>query len=332
MDVVFVHLNTPLPSYLNNNLDRMQKLFPKENIVLISNIVQRIIPGITFYKLQESLQSEDLRKTLSHPAEFRNNFWHSSIARFAYLLTYQKESNNRIIHFESDVLVSKDFPLSKFKRMSTNKIAFPILAPKRGVASVFYSGSAKSLDRFVSFAVCNARENTGTTDMLTLRDFYDQFPKLVTILPAGPPNIELYCDQIVQDIYPKIRAGFKTFQGVFDGTDIGFYLFGTNPWNRLGVSLLHQELEETYTIMSKFKFKYNSRRDFVDIISENKIVPVYNLHITSKQKSLFKFKDLDLQTYKHLNVRSETKRIYLSVFFTMLFNKFGKLFAKFLNT
>lgn len=307
-------------------------MFPKENIVLISNIVQRMIPGITFYKLQESRQSEELRKTLAHPVEFRSNFWHSSIARFAYLLTYQENTSNRIIHFESDVLVAKDFPMSKFKCMSTNEIAFPILALKRGVASVFYSGSAKALERFVSFAVCNARENTGTTDMLILRDFYDQFPKAVTILPAGPPDVELYSDQIVQDIFPKIRAGFKTFRGVFDGCDIGLYLFGTNPWNRRGISLLHQEIAESYTIMSKFKFKYNSARDFVDIISENKIVPVYNLHITSKQKSLFKFKTLDFQINKHLNVVSETKRVYFNVFFDMFFKKLGKLFAKFIKT
>jgi len=328
MDIVFVHLNTLLPNYLEKNLIRTRCIFPDQNIVLISNTMQKSIPGITKCILSEPQESLDLRKILSHPVEFRKNFWHSSIARFAYLLAYQKQVNRRILHFESDVLISKDFPLSKILQIPTNKIAFPILAKERGVASVFYSGGAKTLKEFVSFSISHAMNNPLTTDMLVLREFYNNFPEFVKVLPAGPGNVEFYSNDINSDIFPKIIEGLSEFQGVFDGTDIGFYLFGTNPWNRRGVSVLHQEVADTYTIMSRFKFEYNGARNFVDVISDNEKIPIYNLHITSKRDSLFECKNLEVKVNKFLNVKSEKKQINITVFFIMLFKKIIRTLTK----
>jgi len=328
MDIVFVHLNTSLPSYLNNNLVRTQKIFPDENIVLISNIAQKSIPGITHFKFDEPPESKQLKNILVHPNDFRNNFWHISIARFAYLLTYQKLFNKKILHFESDVLISSDFPLSKFKKISFEKIAFPVLARKRGVASVFYSGGPKILNTFVNFAISNAAKNPSTTDMLTLRDFYDHYPTCVDLLPAGPDEIQLYDKEIIEDVFPNIKDGLEEFKGVFDGTDIGFYLFGTNPYNRRGISFIRQEIADTYTIMSKFRFEYNVSRNFIDLLCANRKIPIYNLHITSKRQSIFASKSLEKEIKKYLNIKKEKKSIIFSVFLNMLIKKLVLIVTK----
>ena len=321
MEIVFVHLNTPIPIYLKHNLMRARNMFPNEKIVLISNTTQKNILGVSQHILPEPVQAEQLKRILSHPKEFRDNFWHSSVARFAYLLSYQKKVKQRILHIESDVLIARDFPLLQFKRLPVSKIGFPILMKKRGVASIFYSGSAATLDKFVSYSISEGLKDSATTDMLILRNFYNRYPRYVKVLPAGPYEKGLYRKEILKDIFPEINKGLLEFNGIFDGTDLGFYFFGTNPWNKRGISVLQEELADSYTKMAKFELVFNSSRDFFDLLSNKHTIPIYNMHITSKRERLFRFGNLERKSRRFINNNGMRTEVILRVYITMAFKK-----------
>jgi hypothetical protein len=328
MDIVFVHLNTPIPIYLKHNLIHTKNIFPKEKIILISNLDQKPIPGVTLKILDEPKYSRHLSEILSHPKEFRQNFWHSSIARFIYILSYQKKIKRRILHLESDVLVARDFPLLKFADMSVNKIAFPILAKKRGVASVFYSGSQKALEKFVSFSISEALKNSRTTDMIVLRNYFNIYPSAVKLLPAGPNRKEYYSNAILNDIFPEIQRGILEFEGIFDGSDLGIYFFGTNPWNKRGITILQKEIPETYTKMTKFKIEFNSSRDFFDLIIHDHKIPIYNMHITSKREKFFMGEKLQEYSEKFINAQGIKSELIPKIFIGIVLNKLKSLLSK----
>lgn len=328
MEIVFVHLNSPIPKYLKHNLIRMRNIFPHEKITVISNTTQKSLSGISQHILPEPVQAEQLKRILSHPKQFRDNFWHSSIARFAYILSYQKKVKQRVLHIESDVLVASDFPLWQFKRLPVSKIGFPILMKKRGVASIFYSGSAVTLDKLVSYSILEALKDSETTDMLMLRNFYNRYPRYVKVLPAGPYKKELYKKEIVKDIFPEINEGLLEFNGIFDGSDLGSYFFGTNPWNRRGTSILQEELAGSYTKMAKFQIIFNSSRDFFDLLNNGHTIPIYNMHITSKRERLFRIRNLERKSRRFLNNNGKKTEVIPKVYITMAFKKFYFVLVK----
>lgn len=317
--MVIVHLNTRIPSYVKRNLIRLRDTFPAHEIVLISNIRQKHIKNVSFKLYEESPDSQIIKNNISHPKEFRENFWHSSIARFAFLRDYQNEIDEAIIHIESDVILSADFPLELF--LNNKGLAFPILSRFRGVASVFFSGSKESLSLFVDFIVKEARRDGQITDMTALRKYFDLYPDQVDLLPAGPDGTSEYEPEIFSDLYEIMIAGIQKYSGVFDGSDIGMYLFGTDPRNKLGRTFIGDEIPSTYTRMSAMKFRYNPERDFLDVASNGEWLPIFNLHMTCKDIRLFSNRNLEEIFLNYMKHDSPTELFLPEVYFKMGVNK-----------
>lgn len=319
MEIVLVHLNTKIPVYLKRNLIRLSKIFPDHSVVLISNIEQPKILNVEFKLYTEPEASKEINFHLSHPKEFRSNFWHSSIARFTYLRKYQEEVQRPVLHVESDVILSKDFPLKLFAK--TEGLAYPILSKFRGVASIFYSSGSESINSFVEFLVNEAQIDHEITDMTALRKYYDLHPRRITILPAGPANASCYEDEVLHDVYDQIKSGLVEYRGVFDGSDIGMYLFGTDPRNLVGKTILRQEISSTYTRMSQMNFKFNPLRQFLDIESQGEWIPVYNIHMTCKDKKLFSTKNFEKRLTKYLRFENCTVKFLPEVYVRMALAK-----------
>ena len=162
------------------------------------------------------------------------------------------------------------------------------------------------------------------TDMTALRKYYDSDPRRITILPAGPANLFSYENEVLQDIYNQIKSGLEQYGGVFDGSDIGMYLFGTDPRNLRGKTILRQEISSTYTRMSQMNFKFNPLREFLDVESQGKWIPVYNIHMTCKDKKLFSSKNFDKRMTKYLSHESHTTKFLPAVYVRMAFAKMKK--------
>jgi hypothetical protein len=327
VDIVLVHLNTKLPRYVKRNLVKLKDNFPNHNIVLISNTTQPRIKNIGFVVFEESEESRAIDLRLSHPKNFRNNFWHASIARFTYLLSYQQEIGKPILHVESDVILSKDFPMEIIAENSN--LSFPVLSRFRGVASVFYSNSAESLSEFINFLVSESDFDSQITDMTALRRFYDRFPKRVEILPAGPSNKSAYEKEIENDIYSQLIQGLDKYGGVFDGSDIGMFLFGTDPRNALGYSMLRKEIDSTYTRMSDMEFRYNKSREFVDVMSNGQWIPVFNIHMTCKNSKFFLKRPAERDFKSHIENQKFREVFMLRIYLRMGLAKIFRIIRHF---
>jgi hypothetical protein len=158
------------------NIARCKTLFPNIPIVLIANrdcnLPRNIEVEVSIYDTgSEWLQ---LDNNLSHPKDFRENFWLTSLARFLAIEDYLANYPGEILHLESDVILSKDFPFNKFSNLD-KPIAFPILSSSQGIASTLYIRNHETAGLLVSLTLEMASKDSKTTDMLVLRSFYNNY-------------------------------------------------------------------------------------------------------------------------------------------------------------
>ena len=290
MPIVFVHLNGKIPKYLKLNIISTIRRFPNNQVVLIinRNLNDYRIDGLSVYKYEEDAKWKILEKLLSHPKDFRDNFWLISLARFFALEQLMLDYRNEFMHVESDVLLSKDFPFNNFSKLKET-IAYPVVSRERGVASTLYIKNLEIILSLTNFTIEIAKTDSQTSDMIILRKFYNQFKNQVAVLPFGPAHKECYSEYIETDLLSSIVNGAEYFNGIFDGNDIGVYFFGTNPVNLRGRTILRKPIELNYANMRMWQPTYNTDRNFMDIKIDDKSepIPVYSIHATVKSNSLF---------------------------------------------
>jgi hypothetical protein len=325
--IVFVHLNSQLPQYLLLNLHAANKIFPDKKIVLIHNLeqVKHRIEGIEYYKFESSEIFLQIENRLAHPKEFRNNFWFTAIGRFEALRDYMENSNESIIHVESDVILSKDFPFKKFQEIQTD-IAFPLVANNRGVASTLFIGNIEAARKLVDFTLGECKINPGITDMEILSRIIGVSELKVLLLPIGLPDKKYFRQDNMYPHIESLEANFRYFGGVFDGNDIGVYLYGSNPRNRRGISKVGEEITGNFAATSSWKFIYNTKRYFIDIDSDSSAIPIFSLHVTCKRRSIFCSFSRSWALRKIHRNKSSSVKIYPDIAMLMTFLKMQKIF------
>jgi hypothetical protein len=106
--------------------------------------------------------------------------------------------------------------------------------------------------------------------------------------------------------------------GVFDGFDLGRYLFGDDPRNKRGISTVRENDTRTYLDVRNLNLIMRPERDFPFLSnSESDLyVPVFSLHIHSKNLKLFEIKKSKKIIKNHvLNSKKEPSTIFIfSVF------------------
>jgi hypothetical protein len=145
--------------------------------------------------------------------------------------------------------------------------------------------------------------------MLVLHEFQIAKPNLVLSLPTGIIDTKSGNEMVTDKIYAEHDFGLKVFGGVFDGFDIGMYLFGQDPRNHRGVIPLHSLDHDSHLNASKLTYEYNNQSkslQIIDNVFQKKSIPVYSLHIHSKSKLMFSLK---------------TQGIYMQL--CLFFNKIG---------
>jgi len=320
VEIVFVHLNSPAPKYLLMNLKSTQKRFPYLQVSLITNHEQVTArkSGLNVFLMSPPRASKDFDHYLKHSKSFRRNFWHSSIARFAYLEEYQKLVSVSLLHIESDVIISGDFPVQKMQD-DCHTLCFPIVSRERGIASVFYSPEAKSLTHFVSHCLKFVKREPFGTDMLALRTYFDTFPDRVQALGIDALSRDLNT-RVYDPAYVKAQqASFERFEGLFDGAKVGYFFFGSNPWNARGVSFLGRDIENSYMDLSRAKLVENADRAFYDLEMENQLLRMFALHASCKSTKLFDSEQLLKEGYRLK--KTQNQKIYFSVQVQMVLRK-----------
>lgn len=282
--IVFVHLNNRIPLYLRFNLLSTLNKFPHCDVVLIHNQKKNFFlpKSIIQYSYTKTRIAQDIENLLTHPKDFRENFWFAAIVRFDAMLSFMNESNGPLIHVESDVILSSDFPISSFTETEYS-IAYPVVADNRGVASTVFLRDLATATDLVEFSLSAVNENPMTTDMEILAKYRHESKFQFKYLPFAPSGKLNYLkhDAVLN------QSNRVSIDGIIDGNDIGVYLFGSDPRNTKGASFLGRNILGNYANPKNWKYVYNKERRFLSILESGIETPVYSIHATCKNKLLF---------------------------------------------
>ena len=291
---MFVHFGKGIPKHLRLNIERCLKLFPNVPVVLIINKKCRYpkIQGLEIFFYVPGLEWRRLDGNLSHPKDFRNNFWLTSLARFLALEKYLEVNSGDIVHVESDVILAPDFPFNNFMSL-VKPIAFPILSSTQGIASILYIRDLQTAKTLVSLTMEMSSIDSKTTDMLILRKFYDSYPEITQVVPIGPADNDVYREDVDPRLFSEIGPAIQIFAGCFDGLDIGYFIYGVDPRNDRGRKRIRRSLPNNYLVVPKMKVRFSKARNFLDVGPSNSdgLIPLYSLHIHSKNPSLIRNSD-----------------------------------------
>lgn len=322
--IVFVHLNSKIPIYLRLNLLSTSKNFPKNRVVLIHNQEKNFcLPkNICQFSYTPSETAKDIEGRLIHPQSFRRNFWFASIARFDAIRSYMNENQGPIIHVESDVILSSDFPISAFIDADFS-IAYPVVAENRGVASTVYVRDVATATALITYSLRAVTINPKTTDMEILAQYKSESKENFKYLPFGPGGQENYIE------YGPVadQSVAASIDGVIDGNDIGVSLFGSDPRNTRGLSFLGRNIVGNYANPKNWKMIYSKKRKFISLIEFGIETPVYTLHATCKNKFLFfsPTRSLMMRIFIWRRVNNHKKVFYPGTIFYLGIHKLLKL-------
>lgn len=291
LKIVFAHFGKRAPKHLILNIERCLTLFPYNPIILITNPAC-ILPkmgGIEIHCYTPGEKWQQLDQNLSHPKNFRENFWLTSLARFLALEDYLARFTGEIIHVESDVILAKDFPFSKFSNLA-KPLAFPVISKTQGIASVLYIRDHQSARSLVTLTMEMASRDSQTTDMLILRKFYELHPEITQLLPIGPVGSNSYQEFTDEKFLAEMNSAVSIFGGCFDGLDIGYFIYGVDPRNDKGKKHLRKSLPDNFLMIPKTQISFSKARNFLDIgsLGNECLIPLYSLHIHSKNPSLIR--------------------------------------------
>lgn len=313
MQIVFAHFYSRLPKHLVLNLERTISLFPEHDICLItdqdSNNIQII--GLKIFDYNPSTIWRKIETTLNHPVDFRNNFWFISLARFIAIAEALKGSSKPILHVESDVLLASDFPFQSFLSLQED-FAFPIVSQNLAIASCLYIKNGSAAEELAKFTINSVLSNNSTTDMHILKNFINQYPGKVQVMPSAPYQPEAF-QNASEEFLSQTKSAISHFNGIFDGFDIGRFLFGDDPRNDRGFSVLRRNDSSTYLDVSKIDLLITDERDFPFVRNnlDFSVLPIYALHIHSKKISIFRRNYSNKSIKKAvLKSKNKSKRVF----------------------
>jgi hypothetical protein len=317
MLITFVHLNTKLPRHLESNIRSTVEQFPHHRIVLIHNldfIPKRItrLPIIQF-KYTPGSNWNELNSALTHPKDFRGNFWLTSTARFFALEQFAQRVNEEILHLESDVIISRDFPFDRLSALEKS-LAFPLISEERGAGSVIYIRNLKSCKLLCSNILEEAKKNTQTTEMIMLKKLWENNKESIELLPIGPFISNAYVENSKEYI-EYLLGSFISLEGVFDGVDIGQYFLGTDPKNRRGRVLLRHNLVKGFADINRWEIEYNQKREFYDIslLGAKTKAPLFALHVAVKENRYFELRTRAKALKRAAREQQKKPRSYISL-------------------
>jgi hypothetical protein len=314
MNLVFAHFGAAIPKHLSRNLKRATLLFPTHQIFLITDLQlnKSLYEKVTIYKYVHNHNWWKLQSQLKHSKEFRDNFWFTSTARFLALADFSNTYEEEFLHIESDVIIASDFPFEKISN-SKHDFMFPIISDSNAIASTIYIKNSNAANYLAQFALIESEKNNLTTDMYILSELSKRSDVNFAPLPTAPTN-SYEKSKIGNRFLHMSDVSILTFGGVFDGFDIGRYLFGDDPRNKRGFSTLRDNDTRTYLDVRNLNLVMRPERDF-PFLSNSKsgmYTPIFSLHIHSKKLKLFEIEKSSKLIKKYVvNSKKEPKTIFV---------------------
>jgi len=274
--LVFIHLGSKNPLYLERNISRTRAIFPEVSIVVagqnerLSSLASEV--GATFCKLDDWLGDPDLvaeeiaRDGLDK--SFWNGYWQKTFDRLlAIAYIHESIGPGSLVHIEIDVIVTQDFPVSDFANLT--KIMWGAYDDRADIASIVSSPSAEDSRWLFNALVAEASADNTVTDMVALRKVREKYPEKIMLLPATP------CEPFDSSSGPVI----------FDGLHIGEWLFGWDPKAHWGFKRRRILINPYSDVVAAGKFSFEDGS--LALETGKGKAQIASLHIHSKELRYF---------------------------------------------
>ncbi len=278
MNIVLTCLNN-FQEYILTNIDQLIKLGHK-NIYVITN--SHLLSKFDKHNLKITLiNADELNESYNFNTKsvlnstFRDGFWKLTSLRFFYIYEFMKIYDiTNVIHLENDVLIYYNCE-ELINLVNRNFVYIPFDTFKRNIASIMYIPNVNIFKTILD------NYNFDKNDMENF-SIIKQKTGIIQNFPIFIKNNNLTDEQ------KFVSNNSDIFPFIFDAAAIGQYLGGVDPRNMSGDT--RGFINETCVI------KYNNyniwfeevdgiKKPFIKI--EEKNVPIFNLHIHSKNLENF---------------------------------------------
>jgi hypothetical protein len=302
--VVFIHLGDARADHLIANILRFEEIFPgieKTLIVSSTDFASRVsskFPRINLHLYKGSDSTERIFAKSVLRLDFRQGFWRYSLERlFAFVELHELYPEEKFIHFESDVLVFPNFPWNEI--LSLDGMYWTRFNEERDVSAILGSSNFQHSSKFREELTLELVKNNHHTDMTVLRELSQSGKIQFSLLPSL---------DVLQSRDPALLNVFN--DGIFDPASIGMWLTGQDPRNKWGVKVLHQEMLSGGSLVNPGSCAFEISPEGNLFIRQNGgMIPVFNLHVHSKEVKLFgRNWAQNLQRYVNLSRRKRVIR------------------------
>jgi hypothetical protein len=215
--------------------------------------------------------------------QFRNGFWHHTSARLFVLHAFmQKFGVTNVIHIENDVLLYYNCDDTIGHALyNAQHLYIPFDTFERNIASIVYIPDGDIFGQILS------HYDFGKNDMYN----FSEIRKKTGLIRTFPIFVS-EGDEIEERAF--VCTGYNKFGGyIFDAAAIGQYVGGVDPRNTPGDTrgFVNETCVIKYAdegeIMWTTEDASGFRKPFLKIKGSNTKVPIFNLHIHSKNLHLY---------------------------------------------
>jgi hypothetical protein len=301
MRLAIVYLGEKLPEYVSDNLKYIKSQFVSQSLVFIGDseiVVSQVSKiGVDTFLVPESMNSwPAVFELMGHPRDFRDGFWFRTLARFMALAQYMESHGAEgLLQIEADVFLCENFPFEYFGSAAHSDIAFPLESVNTGAASVLWLANSTAAKELVRNSEILISENHSMTDMTILGEIAKRDLMNFEILPTIPNQEMIYKSRGLSSTEPR-------FPGIFDALTIGLYLFGEDPKNNRGFRKLYQSPISHLCKPKNLGLFLDTEGQLFSQIGSAEI-PIYCLHVHSKDRRLFKSKSRKRLMKKRINLQ-----------------------------
>ena len=323
---VYVALGKKIPDYLLDNIERHISLFPGYLPTIIVNEsinfekLKKFNIKIFEYKVDKDL--DEILNGMNHDTFFRGGFWRFTLERIFALSQFQNLQNEALLHIESDVILLPNFPWEKFT--SCKKLAWGIFSDTHDVAALLYSPNAYEIKDLCEYIKEMIKVNPDSTDMTLLSSYRIKSPEKVQVLASWPRNVNINSEKF-NVIKPEQSSTSilwnEEFQGIFDPQALGMWLTGMDPRNNYGVTRIHSReiFDKKISLFDPTYEKYIiDEYGNIYIDSQSSLIPIYNLHVHSKNRKLFQNKKWRNEIHRLIELANQEKNVIKKFHFKIL--------------
>lgn len=277
----------PVPDYINTCINQIHDTQTNYKIYLLieSQYSLNIHSSVEIVPI-ESLQPIEI-SNISYYINDQNPLWRTSLERFFYIKNFiniNKISN--VVHFDNDVLIYQN--VANIYDILKNNIPSIGLTPHKSnelVCGFMYISNPDSLNKLCEYLLhlavlgeyeLTARLGSMPHEMRLLGEVKNTQPDIITELPVSP--------------IPPGDNLFDKFNVVFDPSSYGQYIGGTHANRGEDKFINHLQSRHRYIDMYidiDYSPSFNTVLKTPFLSYRDQQIPIFNLHIHSKQLHLY---------------------------------------------